>query len=293
MNAIRLLAVVAAAVLVWPLGLAAQSRERVAFVSVVSSDTGEPVSDLSPTDIVIREDRVQREVLRVTKASGPMPIAVLIDNSSAAEPAIAQIRQALTAFVHALGDLGPVSFITMAERPTLVTDYTSTAATLEAGVTRIFSRPDSGATVLDAVFETATGIVRRESERAAIVMVSANGVPQSTMHHARVVTRLKEAGATLHAVVLSPPGSVSFADEARQRDQLLDRGVRETGGVRRDVLTSMTFESALGEIARVLTHQFRVVYARPQSLIPPESFEVTAAKPGFMAYGTAARGQTP
>jgi hypothetical protein len=108
-----------------------------------------------------------------------------------------------------------------------------------------------------------------------------------------VVDKLKEVGATLHAVVLSPPGSASLADEVRQRDQLFDRGVRETGGFRRDVLTSMAFESALGEIARVLTHQFRVVYARPQSLIPPESFEVTAAKPGFSAYGTAARGQTP
>ena len=42
---------------------------------------------------------------------------------------------------------------------------------------------------------------------------------------------------------------------------------------------------------RVLTHQFRVVYARPQTLIPPETFEVTAASPAFTAYGGVARGQ--
>ena len=33
-----------------------------------------------------------------------------------------------------------------------------------------------------------------------------------------------------------------------------------------------------------------MVYARPQTLIPPDKFEVAAAQPGF-AYGTAARGR--
>ena len=42
----------------------------------------------------------------------------------------------------------------------------------------------------------------------------------------------------------------------------------------------MAFGDALAEVARVLTHQFRVVYARPQTLIPPDTFEVAAAGRG-------------
>ena len=72
--------------------LDAQARERVAFVSVVDRDSGQPVTELSPADVVVREDGVRREVLRVTRASGPMHIAVLVDNSAAAEPAIPDIR---------------------------------------------------------------------------------------------------------------------------------------------------------------------------------------------------------
>ncbi len=287
----RLLAVGTITALLWPVLLDAQARERVAFVSVVDRDSGQPVTELSATDVVVREDGVRREVLRVTRASGPMHIAVLVDNSAAADPAIPDIRTGLTRFLAALGDLGPVTLVTMAERPTLVTDYTTNAAQLAAGVARVFARPGSGVTLLDAVLEASDGLLRREGDRAAIVLLSAQGIEHSNLHYTRPLGRLKQSGATMHAVVLNPPGRAAFTDAARQRDSLFDRGVRETGGLRRDVLASMTFGDALVDVARVLTHQFRVVYARPQTLIPPDTFEVAAARPGQLAYGTAARGQ--
>jgi hypothetical protein len=273
----------------WPALASAQPRERVAFVSVVDR-TGNPLTELTPGDIVVREDRVTREVLRVSRATGPMPIAVLVDNSAAAEAAIPDIRAALTSFVAALGDVGPVALISMGERPTVIADYSTSREAIASGIARVFSRPGSGATLLDAVSETANGLGKVESERAAIVLVSVNGVEHSNLHATRALERLKQSGAALHAVVLSTPGAGSLDDARRQRDTLLDRGVRETGGLRRDVLSSMSMSSALGEVARVLTQQFRVVYARPQTLIPPDSFEVAAAAPGHIAYGAPARG---
>ena len=44
-------------------------------------------------------------------------------------------------------------------------------------------------------------------------------------------------------------------------------------------------------LAASLKSQYRVVYARPASLIPPEKIEVTSAKPGLDARGTPARGR--
>ncbi len=43
--------------------------------------------------------------------------------------------------------------------------------------------------------------------------------------------------------------------------------------------------------AAILKSQHRVVYARPQTLIPPEKIDVSAAKPGVVATGGPARGQ--
>ncbi|MCC6990234.1 MAG: VWA domain-containing protein [Acidobacteria bacterium] len=271
--------------------LGAQARERVAYVSLVERATGAARNTLAAADIVIREDDVTREVLRVTPATGPLPIAVLVDTSAGAEATIPDVRQALTAFLAALGDTGPVALIGYGERPTVLTNYTNAREALEAGIGKVFARPGAGATVMDAIFETARGLATREGERAAIVVVSATTPEQSNIHFTRVLSRLETSGASLHVVTLTAPGRALFDDNARQRDTLFDRGVRLTGGTRRDVVASQAFPQALTEVARVLTHQFRVVYARPQTLIPPDTFVVTATAPGLIAYGGVARGQ--
>ena len=57
------------------------------------------------------------------------------------------------------------------------------------------------------------------------------------------------------------------------------------------MLTSQAFEEKLKELAGILKNQHRVVYARPQALIPPEKIDVTSAKAGVVASGGPARGQ--
>ena len=44
-------------------------------------------------------------------------------------------------------------------------------------------------------------------------------------------------------------------------------------------------------LARQLLHQYKVTYARPQSLIPPDRVTVAAAKPGLTARGTLVKDQ--
>ena len=45
------------------------------------------------------------------------------------------------------------------------------------------------------------------------------------------------------------------------------------------------------ELAAILKSQHRVVYARPQTLIPPQKIEITSTKAGVEASGGPARGQ--
>ena len=54
--------------------LGAQARERVAYVSLVDRATGIARDTVAAGDFVIREDKVTREVLRVTPATGPLPM---------------------------------------------------------------------------------------------------------------------------------------------------------------------------------------------------------------------------
>ena len=59
---------------------------------------------------------------------------------------------------------------------------------------------------------------------------------------------------------------------------MLDLRPKDSGGTRTDVLTSQAFEAKLQELAAILKSQHRVVYARPQTLIPPEKIEVSVGE---------------
>ncbi len=63
--------------------LVAQTIQRALYVSVLN-EAGAPVPDLGPSDFIVREDNVAREVLKVAPATEPMQVALLIDNSQAA-----------------------------------------------------------------------------------------------------------------------------------------------------------------------------------------------------------------
>ena len=75
-------------------GLLAQPILRSMYVSVLD-EQGAPVPDLGPSDFIVREDNVAREVLRAAPATEPMQVAVLVDNSAAAQSGINDLRRAL------------------------------------------------------------------------------------------------------------------------------------------------------------------------------------------------------
>src|SRR3989475_6198406 len=118
--------------------LSAQAIQKQVYVSVVDQN-GAAVPDLGPSDIVVREDNVAREVLRVAPAEDPMQIAVLVDTSQTARDDISHMRTALPPFVTALtnpneaGRKNEVAIIAFGEPPTHFLDYTSESAELQKG----------------------------------------------------------------------------------------------------------------------------------------------------------------
>ena len=271
--------------------LLAQATERVLYVSALDARSKAPVENLTASDVRVTEDGRTREVVRVTPATTPMPVAILIDNQAAAQRTIADLRNALVSFLAELDGIGPIALVTTADRPTIIQDYTTDAAKLRDAANRIFAQPDSGATLLDAIVEVSKGLSKREDDRAAIVLVTMELTEFSNLHFSQVLDGLKSGGAMMSAVVLQNQAGSLQNDPARNRAVVLDRGIVETGGLRVDVLTSMSYGGALKQVAGALKHQHRVVYARPQTLIPPERISVSAVSDGISLTGAPARGQ--
>jgi VWFA-related protein len=256
------------------------AAERDLVISVLDQQK-RPVDNLSPADLVVREDGVAREVLRVRKATSPLTIAVLIDDSAAATSALSDMRVGLGAFLDALEPSAEVALITLGERATLLVDYTRDRQRLKRGVGRIFARRGSGAYFLEAVSDASRGLEKRAPERPVIVSVMTEGVEFSTLPHRLVLDRLFESGAQLHALVLSSVRADPTQDEVRNRNMVLDEGTRGTGGRREQLVSSLALGPVLKDLAAELQHQWVITYARPESLIPPERVRVEAKRPGL------------
>jgi VWFA-related protein len=268
----------------------AGGRERAMFVSAVDGK-GEPVEGLSVSDFVITEDGRRREVLRVSRAVEPMAIALLVDNSAAADDVISMYRASLPKFVARMATEGnQIALIGLAARPTVLVDYTPIVRQLEQGVGRIFAQTSDGMTLLDALIESSTGLRRREETRAVLVPIITDGTEFSNRYSRDVIAAIRGAGASLHAVTI---GNFPVAtDIQREREFTIAGGTRDTGGQRITLLTELGLDDALQRLARQLSSQYKVVYGRPESFLPPEDIEVMSAKPGITMRGTPARGQT-
>jgi len=263
-------------------------RERTIFVSAVNG-RGDPVDGLGLSDFVVTEDGRQREVLRVTPASEAIDIALLVDTSASAERAISSMRDGIRRFAAQMAVGNQIAIIGLADRPTILVDYTSSQERLIQGTGRLFAMNGSGMTLLDALVEVAAGLRRRETPRAVIVPVITNGVEFTNRYARDVIAAVRGAGAALHAVVV---GHLAIATtEERERAITLDAGSRETGGQHVTLLTESAIEQALLRLARELTSQYKVVYGRPESLIPPDKIEVRSARSGITMRGTPMRGQ--
>jgi Ca-activated chloride channel family protein len=260
----------------------AQSKPTDIYVSVVDHK-GEPAPGLTASDFTVREDGVAREVLKAATATEPLSVALLVDDSQAANPALQMIREAMDAFFKALDGKAEIALLTFGERPTIVVDYTTDQKKLQDGAHRIFPRTGSGADLLDAIVEVSKGIQKRKPRRPVIAVLMIDGsVEFGTRSYDNVLEELDKSGAALHVVALGQP-SASQTDELRNRNQVIALGTERTGGRRDQVLALTAAAPAMKALANELVNQYVVTYARPDTLIPPQKIEVTVTRPGLTA----------
>jgi VWFA-related protein len=280
----------------------AQVTERVIYTSVVS-DKGDPVAGLAVKDFIVREDGVAREVLRVAKDEDRLQLAVLVDNSVEMRNKVNELRRALSAFINTLRPGVEVSLFTTAERPTIVVPYTSDRAALQKAVDKIVAL-QAGNYVLDAIAEVSQGLAKRPNARSVIAVVTARGPEYSYRDYSEVLRIVKMSGTpALHAMMLGGDDaqrsidglSVDLRSGQRpegngvDRDIVLGRLTKDTGGRYEEVLTPSALTGKLQQLSAELSNQYRVVFASPERLVPSSKTEIRARDPKMTARGMLAK----
>ena len=279
-----LCAVVASLVLAVEAVVSAQDpRQRQLLVSVLD-DNDAPVTGLGPADFVVREDGAVREVLSVSRATMPLQIAVLVDTSAAATTHITEIRDAVGAFADGLEGNHELTLISFGERPTIRVEPTTDRERFKAGASRLFPFESSGQVLLEAIVETARGFERREAQHPVVVVVATEGIEFSNQYYKSVLEALDRSGTRMYALELRTNDSDPLDSATRNRNLLLSSAER-TGGRWINVLIDTVFADRLAEIATELSNQYLVVYARPETLVPPDEVEVSARRDDLTAYG--------
>lgn len=263
---------------------AAQERQRSVTVAVVDRN-GTAVPDLAANALVIREDGVAREIVRITPAPPPTEIVLLVDDSEATTSLTRDLRAALTTFANTVADMAPapaVRLTTFGDRPTVLVDFNPSFSAVSRGIERITPRPGAGATMLEALVETGRDLRARKAVRPIVVAFVAESGPEfGTLRHTDVSKALRDAGASLWTVVLVSRDGSGSSDADRERNIVLGDVTRESGGRNRTVLSSTQIEPAFDAIATALAARFEVTYGRPERLIPPKNLEISARDSGL------------
>jgi VWFA-related protein len=291
---LRILLLAAVACTATPLGLTADLsaqqralRDQTIFISVQDKQ-GKPPATLALTDLAIREDGNVREILKVEPATTPLQIAVLVDTSQAAQASIADLRDAVKAFAAAIWAKSPetqIALYTFGERPTLATDYTTSAVALGRGVDTMFAASGSGAYFIDAVIESAQALAKRKPARGAIVaFVDENGPEFSNRRHQQAFDAVAAARASLWTIARQGFSNDSMSTESRERGTIIGDVTTRTGGRSSMIFAPSALKERFTDVAAQLLGQFAVTYARPESLIPPERLEVRLSREGFRLH---------
>ena len=267
-----------------------QALERHAFVTVLDSNNT-PVTGLAASDFVVREDGIAREVLRVSEAAAPSHIVLLVDDSQATDALTVDLRAGLTRFVEELAADGPLPamrLMTFGARPTTRVEFTTSAPLVIEGIDRLFPQPGAGATLLEALLEAAADLRTRRAERPVIVAFVAEAGPEfSNDRHTRVADALRESGAALWAVPLQDRQGQDLSETGRERSIVLGDVTRQSGGLSIPVLSRQGIAQALETVATALTSQYDVIYARPDTLIPPSRVTIDTRTSSHQVIATA------
>jgi VWFA-related protein len=263
------------------------------YVAAVDKN-GVPLSDLSPSDLKVREDGAARPVVGVQPADAPLTVALLVDDTG---PGLRYIREGAGQFIQRLAGRAEIALVSIAKNITLV-DYTTRVDALYNGVRQLTTQNTAatvdGAYLLDAAHDAMRALQEREAERRAIVVLTLETTEFSSRRADPMLDELQRSAATLHVVALGKPVLKTMTgwnegptqslreslDETGNRRKFLEQGTKRSGGTLQQVLADSGVPAAMLGIANELSSQFAVVYSRDAGKPAPRKIEVSSSRSG-------------
>ena len=267
------------------LAAAPQPQARRVYVSAHDRN-GAAVADLTAADIEVKEGGKTREIVSLKPASGPLQIAILVDDNGTG-----LFRVALARFIEALLGRAEFSIITVAGQPLRLTPFTPNSDVLREAIMQLNARPGTpdGGQLLAGISDAALDFERRSVERPVILALTVGGEEHTPLPPQHVLEQLRKSGAALHVVSVigsqlrptAQPNRVGdLLNENLGINEVLGDGPKRSGGRREEVPAIAGALTGLQQLAEALKHQYVVEYALPQGVTPSDRFSVSTKRRG-------------
>ena len=280
----RVPAIVGVAVLGCGMAVAARApqggTEKHVIVTVLDAQTNKPVPGLPADAFAIREDNIDREIVKVEHATEPISLILLADTTSSFSKYLRDLRVGTQGFVKEFFDKNPGSSMALwefggADIP--LVDFTTDAAKLDQAATKLFPKGSMsevdrtaagsslsgqnivGSALLEGIISASKKLAKRPETRRVIFSFNSDvSVEVSKMPGQQVQDEVQKADATLFAVSMA-----ENASNGPLRDNVLNVLCPYSGGKRFTIGDITALESALKNVADVLASQYVVTYKRP------------------------------
>jgi hypothetical protein len=215
------------ALLLAPVTLVLAQDENLSFIIAVADQSGRPVNDLTREEIVLTENGVPVEIVKVQPFVMPVALTIAVDNGPLSVDALAHYRTGLTGLVRALPPDMEVSLITMSPQPLSVVPHTDDRIRLLRGVNG-FAPQEESPRFTDTLVEFSRRyeVALKETNRIAsipMLLLVSTSAPEAVSYSSEEVTRaiafLERRRARVDVVMLNIRGGSSLAasiNDARQ-----------------------------------------------------------------------------
>src|SRR6185436_16663071 len=191
--------------------LSAQGSKTFQFAVSASDASGGPVTDLKPDDVVMTENGVRQQVVKVEPLSVPIKLTLAIDNGIDSTDALVHYRAGLTGLVEALPPDVEITLITIAPQPRTVVKPTTDHAQVLRGING-FAPEQAAPRFTDALVEFSERLQRELKDKkivpyVPVMIMLSTTINQQTSYQPPEVTKavqfLVGRRARLNMVVMS------------------------------------------------------------------------------------------
>jgi hypothetical protein len=249
-----------------PAARAAAETSRTVYISAVNA-SGALVTDLTPADIVVKENGQVRAVAHLGPATELSHVAVLVDDGGQGT-----LQAPVARLLTAAAGRAAFSISILNPQPFRLNDYSTEVGVLGPAIAKIVQRgrtEQDPLQLIEGVSWAAKDLQRRKLSRPVIVALTNGGEPATSDVANFILSDLRESGAALHLVYV---GSVPMG-------KVLSDGPTLSGGSSSLANGTQAFFTALNRVADTLLNQYQLTYVLPDGVRPHERLEVTTTRP--------------